>query len=694
MDLDLRFVKGEITTREYLEQKAKLVKIVEKVPKRPVDERSLVVATAGLDQLFIRKEIENGEYQTRRETFIEKLRKRRETPRTREAILSLISDLNMSYAEKEISHEEYRRKRLELIELLREMDKELPKEIRTYSSILNLDQLFTEDKISVNEYIERRRKLAEELEAAKAVKARAEEETLVELTVKPTEKDLKTLMEILKLDRSFVAGNIGAEEYLEERQRLVGELETLKKIEERRRPKTPQLDLGLKERRMHEEGLEDYPIFELDRAFTEERIRVEEYLKRREGLVESIHQHRRSRYDIRRLTQLYRNHDVAAVQSYQHHLLNASENWLTRGVRVEYSGSYMVERSTQESLGLMKMIAGSVFMIRADLLREYGWSTSITEDWELTLRLYRDGYKVLYTPLNAVPAECPSTIKRLVQQRMRWSEGHTYNVRKYFRDIMTSPNIRIREKLEFLYYAPYYLQSFLFMLGTLCWLISEYLNKYHWGPLTGWFVVLYNLMAIPAMAVVGLFLEGTLRQDFTGIFSILSLTYILAPFQAYSSIKGLLEKKEGRWIRTFKTGKITERFALLELTIRRRLLSRFSRRWRRFLKWRMRRKKRAIGVMPTDERSVLTTIYELDRSFSENQITVEEFISERHKITENLTVMKRRRERRIEAKKPAKDRTAAAILELDNNFIEGRIGSEEYLRKRTSLVEKLQEEAA
>src|SRR3989344_6836872 len=39
---------------------------------------------------------------------------------------------------------------------------------------------------------------------------------------------------------------------------------------------------------------------------------------------------------------------IAAVQGYQWHVLNKSENWITRGVRSEYAGSYVIERSGAE----------------------------------------------------------------------------------------------------------------------------------------------------------------------------------------------------------------------------------------------------------------------------------------------------------------------------------------------------------
>src|SRR5450759_3407945 len=49
--------------------------------------------------------------------------------------------------------------------------------------------------------------------------------------------------------------------------------------------------------------------------------------------------------------QIKRRTDVAAVQSYQWHVLNKSESWLTEAVRAEYAGSYMVERPFQDAIG-------------------------------------------------------------------------------------------------------------------------------------------------------------------------------------------------------------------------------------------------------------------------------------------------------------------------------------------------------
>jgi len=209
----------------------------------------------------------------------------------------------------------------------------------------------------------------------------------------------------------------------------------------------------------------------------------------------------------------------------------------------------------------LKMIAGTAYMIRADLLRQLGWGRSLTEDWELTLRLYARGYKVAYTPYAETPAECVSTFSRFVRQRMRWAEGHTFNVRKHFWSILRSRFLNWTEKVEFLFYSTYYLQAAFFLLGNLAWLLAELVFRVHvpqWTALLGWSLLFSNLFALPLMNVSGLVLEAAPRKDFGGVLGAVALSFLVVPFQAYAALKGLLEKEEGPWFRTPKTGRVTD----------------------------------------------------------------------------------------------------------------------------------------
>ena len=203
-------------------------------------------------------------------------------------------------------------------------------------------------------------------------------------------------------------------------------------------------------------------------------------------------------------------------------------------------------------------------MIKKNILESIGWGTSITEDFELTLKLYEKGYKVVYTPYIQAPAECVSTLKRLIRQRMRWAEGHSFNIKRMFKKLMLSPKLSFAEKFETAYLTPYYLQAFFFLVGTLSWLISETIFKVRlpfWTELWGWSLVLTNMISLPLLNSVGLFLEESEQKDYSGIASFVALSYVVVPFQAYASIKGFFESSEGPWFRTPKTGKITDIFS-------------------------------------------------------------------------------------------------------------------------------------
>ena len=125
--------------------------------------------------------------------------------------------------------------------------------------------------------------------------------------------------------------------------------------------------------------------------------------------------------------------------------------------------------------------------------------------------------------------------------------------------MLRSSKLAVREKLEFLYFAPYYLQSVFLILGTFFWLMSDVVlgtKLPFWTAEIGWGLVLTNLLALPLMSLAGLFLEKRARRDFGGLLSQLLLIYALSPYQAYASLKGLIEPVEGSWVRTFKSGRL------------------------------------------------------------------------------------------------------------------------------------------
>ena len=499
-------------------------------------------------------------------------------------ILGMITELDRSYADRKLDVDTYVKQRERLAVKLRGNTSITEGSKIAMKSLFKVDQIFADGEISEYEY-----KLRREAIAAQMAK--------IPLAALPYSEQPLALRRAFRVNQLFAENKIDSADYIARIRAIFAPfngktnatneydnfvLKIINIDSEYADALFSEDEYSSKRKEMNSEfeGLSENPVervstFELDQAFASQKISLDDYRRARENALNGKKDNceHGSSWPISSLRIGKRNgkgnqngnvgwdrNEYVAVQGYQLHSLNQNENWLTAAVRAEFSGSYMIERPAQQCFGLMKMISGSVYMIRADVLRQYRWSDSITEDWELTCRLYLDGKRVAYTPTVEAAAEAPATLRRLLAQRQRWAEGHSYNVKKYFLRFMSSPNTTLGEKLEFLYYAPYYIQGLAFCLGSVAWMIQLWTQSYlpFWPASFGWGLLLSNSFAIPLMNFAGLVSEGPRRADFVGVFSAIILTYILAPFQGYAALKGFLESKEGGWVRTYKTGKITQ----------------------------------------------------------------------------------------------------------------------------------------
>lgn len=251
---------------------------------------------------------------------------------------------------------------------------------------------------------------------------------------------------------------------------------------------------------------------------------------------------------------------IAAVQGYQKHDLNAEENWITKGIRVLFSMDYIVEFHAKKRMGLFVQLTGSVYMIRTDVLRRLKYTDDITEDWNLTLRLYEEGYKIIYDSTLAVSGECPSTLIRFLKQRTRWAEGHTRNFRRHFWKVLKSKSITLREKIDFLFIGSAYLNSILVAIftfaGLLTVLFPNYVSSIPYAK-AGTFLVSICMPSAIIASLVALLKERA-KGDVSKIPYAFVLNYITFLVTAYAALKGLFTNN-GYFHRTYKTGKVTRK---------------------------------------------------------------------------------------------------------------------------------------
>ena len=260
---------------------------------------------------------------------------------------------------------------------------------------------------------------------------------------------------------------------------------------------------------------------------------------------------------INRFLSRFENTTIEIVQGYQRHNLNAEENWITKGVRVWTSLYNMVELNGQQQVGLFSPLTGCVFMIKSELLKQLRFEEVTDEDWNLTMRLYLKGHKIVYDPSLMASGECPSTIKRLFRQQSRWAEGHTRTFRSNFLKIWRCKFLNLKEKLDFTFIGASFLNSVLVVILTFAGLITLFYPSVYFPQSIVQISSLLLFASIPAAIIssfVALSLENS-KKDYGKIGYAWLLNFIVTPVLAFSALKGFITKK-GFFHRTHKTGKI------------------------------------------------------------------------------------------------------------------------------------------
>lgn len=99
--------------------------------------------------------------------------------------------------------------------------------------------------------------------------------------------------------------------------------------------------------------------------------------------------------------------------------------WLAAGYGFGRKARNLFWWRPREVLGLGTTISGCGWFIRPELLHRYiGGSHTLTEDLELTARLYADGHRVAYLSAARVAVGEPRELTTSMRQRLRWVRGH------------------------------------------------------------------------------------------------------------------------------------------------------------------------------------------------------------------------------------------------------------------------------
>ncbi|MHB8511289.1 MAG: glycosyltransferase family 2 protein [Actinomycetota bacterium] len=165
---------------------------------------------------------------------------------------------------------------------------------------------------------------------------------------------------------------------------------------------------------------------------------------------------------------------------------NSAATALTRLLDLERAGGYQANLQARQNLGLVVQYGGTVGGVRRSVLDAVGgWVSHLTEDTELTMRIYLRGFKVVYVNLAECYEEVVQDWDARTRQLSRWAVGHNNVMIDYFWKTMRSKMLRRRQKVEAVLLLGVYVAPVVLLLG---WIASIYLTF----VASGWYLTLYT----------------------------------------------------------------------------------------------------------------------------------------------------------------------------------------------------------
>ncbi len=154
--------------------------------------------------------------------------------------------------------------------------------------------------------------------------------------------------------------------------------------------------------------------------------------------------------------------------------VNKNRNLLTRFINIETLSFQSMLQAGRWQMHNIATLPGTNFVMWNRIIQELdGWDEeALTEDSELSIRIYEHGYKIKYIPYAITYEQEPESWKVWLKQRVRWVRGNNYVISKFFKLIPNFKNKRMKWdllytlSLYYVFFVAVILSDILFILGV------------------------------------------------------------------------------------------------------------------------------------------------------------------------------------------------------------------------------------
>ncbi len=168
---------------------------------------------------------------------------------------------------------------------------------------------------------------------------------------------------------------------------------------------------------------------------------------------------------------------LGIVQTRWSHL-NRDYNLLTRAIAIGIDVHFFIEQTGRFAASCYQNFNGSGGVLRRSAVLEAGgWQTdSLAEDLDLSYRMQRKGYRILYLKDVETPGEVPLTVPSFKKQQSRWACGSLRTARKILPSLLRDRNVDRKKRLQaFLHLTGYLIHPLMltsFLMACLATLLG------------------------------------------------------------------------------------------------------------------------------------------------------------------------------------------------------------------------------
>lgn len=235
--------------------------------------------------------------------------------------------------------------------------------------------------------------------------------------------------------------------------------------------------------------------------------------------------------------------------------VNKKATLLTRFINIETLSFQSMLQAGRWQMHNISTLPGTNFVVWRSLMQTLnGWDEeALTEDSELSIRIYEEGYKIKFIPYAITYEQEPQDWGVWIKQRMRWVRGNNYVVTKFWKHIPKFKSKRLAFdllytlSLYYIFFAAIIISDLLFVLS-----VTRVVSIALPGPYTFVWVMAFVLFIFEIMLAISYDNEDSWEAGWL----ILLMYFTYCQMWIYIVVKAsyleLVRKDKHVWVKTVR----------------------------------------------------------------------------------------------------------------------------------------------